>query len=242
MDEIGLRRTAAHEACHACLAHHYGWPVLSLRATAGHDGCTQMVLPFTLGELQKRYRFAPVKTRQDLTAILAVLNAPSVIQSEPVSGGDERDLRCWEYFYERTRHAYGDPPFASLVTEARADIRAWLTVEAHQKQLMRVAQALAAHRFLNGEAFRRLVRTRQPTRPPAPVVPALRQTSSIEPRRKEDWEKHTIKPMSKEQYEQIFGAWHLSSRGLVCTRPPRPRARTSSCSAGRLTYPACGQR
>src|SRR5262245_59669787 len=138
MDE-GLKHTARHESAHACLAYHYCWRVLSLSASAYHDGETRMVLPMTPLELQARYRAAPIHTCQQLTRILATVCAPSVVLGIPVEGGDERDLHTWAYVYERTRHAYGDPPFDDLVRQARVEVALWLADPTHTRQLAMVA-------------------------------------------------------------------------------------------------------
>jgi hypothetical protein len=170
MDKEGLYETAMHEAAHAALAHHYGWPVLSLRATALHDGEVRMILPLSFLELRPAYRASPVRARQHLTAILGVVSAPSVVLGTPTDGGDANELCTWSFVYEQIRHAYGDPPFGDLVRQARAEVAAWLQTPGTIKSLERVAEELSRRRFLDAEAFKALLRPSPPVRPSAPQV------------------------------------------------------------------------
>jgi hypothetical protein len=172
MDKEGLRETAIHEAAHACLAHHYGWQVICLRASAWHDGITYWVAPMAPLDLQRLYRTNPARTRQYLVQTLATLIAPSVTLGLPVEGGDERDLHTWQYVYERTRHAYGDPPFDDLVRQAWVEVALWLADPTHTRQLAMVAGTLAHRRYLSGADFLALVAPPKPVRPAVTTKPA----------------------------------------------------------------------
>jgi hypothetical protein len=160
MDHGGLWQTALHEASHALRAHGLGWRVLSLRCSGPHNGATAIRLPVMVEEVEEQYAVAPSLTKRHLIQTVSVLNAPMAVGEPCADGADLQMLLAYRRAWEATRCIIGWPVLAH---EARQLLRQWVNRPGCLEQVYRVADALAARRFLNREQFLQLV---QPTPQP----------------------------------------------------------------------------
>jgi hypothetical protein len=237
--ERGVWQTCIHEAAHGLMAHAHGWPVLSLQCSAARDGVCHFLAPFWPLEMPPRFRAAPLQTRKELTQIVSVSIAPSIVLAAEHSAGDRTDLSVWEHVWNKCRWgSYHGDPWDTIYGEAQDAVSTWLQRPGTAVCLEHAAAALARRRFLSAEDFKALVRQGQTQRPALPVAsrspvspvasrPARRQAAANRPSgrlplgfTREEWEKRRSKPMPIKDYAKVCGEYHLSSRGLVCLRAP----------------------
>jgi len=161
--EREYRKTARHEAYHACYAHYRGMEVeeVSIRHNAEALGTTTIILPLRADTLWWVYKQRPIQTLKHMRSIVGVLLAPvTVMESEAsLQGVDGQVLRQWQTRWNFAA-PFSDPPgppWVALRLQAQEEVRRWFWLAGRLEQTWAITEALMQQTTLTGEAFLKIV-------------------------------------------------------------------------------------